>query len=101
MWIALISRSEVGDGQMREVEAGGRRVVVAMQDGMAYAFNAFCPHASARLVEGDLRSTYVICPLHHYRYALSTGRCLKPTDGPWLRVYPVEWRGDVLWAKFG
>jgi nitrite reductase/ring-hydroxylating ferredoxin subunit len=98
MWTPLIRRSEIVEGGMREVEAGGRRLVVALQDGAAYVFNALCPHASAALVEGDLRPTYVICPLHNYRYELATGRCLKPRDGPRLRVYPVEWRGDVLWG---
>ena len=83
---------------MREVEAGGRRLVVALNGGVAHGFDALCPHASAALADGDLRPAYVICPLHHYRYDLVTGHCLKPRDGPRLKVYTVEWRGQVLWG---
>jgi nitrite reductase/ring-hydroxylating ferredoxin subunit len=98
MWQPLINRTELQEGVMRRVEVAGRGVVVVLNEGKPRAFNALCPHASADLSEGDVRPTYVICPLHNYRYELATGRCLKPMDGPRLKVYPVEWRGDVLWG---
>ena len=83
---------------MRRGEVGGRAVVVVLNGGKPYAFNATCPPASAALADGDLRATYVICPLHNYRFDLGNGRCLKPMDGPRLKVYPVEWRGAVFWG---
>lgn len=98
MWHPLIPKTELIEGVMRRVEVDGRALVVVINGGKPYAFNATCPHASAELVDGDLRATYVICPLHNYRFDLGNGRCLKPMDGPRLRIYPVEWRGEVLWG---
>ena len=86
----------VGEMQRRTMQ-GHDFVIARSVDGYT-AFNAACPHASAALVEGDLRSHYVICPLHNYRFALADGRCLKPKDGPRLRLYQVNVRDGQLWV---
>ena len=98
MWFSVAKRGDLTEGVMRRYEVEGRKIVVVLNGGKTVAFNALCPHASAELVEGDLRPTYVICPLHNYRYDLSNGRCLKPPDGPRLKIYSAEWRDDVLWV---
>jgi apoptosis-inducing factor 3 len=98
-WIKVAERREVPEGRMLQVRVGEKPIVVTLYEGKLYAFNAGCPHASANLVEGDLRPAMVICPLHAYRFDLRTGICLKPRDGPRLRVYPAEWRGDAVWVR--
>jgi nitrite reductase/ring-hydroxylating ferredoxin subunit len=84
---------------MLRTHAGNREIIVALVGGDVRAFDAQCPHASADLAAGDLRPGYVICPLHAYRYDLSTGHCLKPRDGPRLRVYDVQVHDDEIWIK--
>lgn len=99
-WRWAARRESVPAVGMMEVEVGGRPLVIARPDGeRLYVFAAHCPHASASLVEGTLRPDYVICPLHAYRFALGSGRCLKPRDGPSLRVFDSEWREDGLWVR--
>ncbi len=98
-WVKVAERSELYEERMLLVRVGEKPLAVALYQGKVYAFNALCPHASASLVEGDLRPGIVICPLHAYRYDLRNGVCLKPRDGPRLRVYPAEFRGDELWLK--
>lgn len=99
MWYPTLPQTQLHEGMMHRLEVGGRAIVVALNQGHPVAFNATCPHASAELDAGDLRPTYVICPLHAYRYDLKTGRCLKPMDGPRLRIYPTEWREGTLWVE--
>lgn len=98
-WSAVLPAAQLPDGAMVEVEVDGRRLVVARIGGALRAFAALCPHASAPLVAGDLRAGYVICPLHAYRFALSNGRCLKPPDGPRLRLYPAMERAGQVWVE--
>ncbi len=98
MWVSVTKRGELIEGVMRPYEVAGKNIVVVLNAGKTVAFNGLCPHASAALVEGDIRPTYVICPLHNYRFDLNTGRCLKPPDGPRLKIYPAEWRDDILWV---
>lgn len=98
-WVKVAERGDVQEGALTAVTIDGRALVLGCARGTLYAFDAACPHASANLAEGDLRPHYVICPLHAYRFDLATGRCLKPPDGPRLRVYPVEVREGAVWVR--
>lgn len=98
-WIRVGRYGGMAEGEMRLLVVAGRQVALALNGGTLHAFHPLCPHASASLMEGDLRPTYVICPLHAYRFDLKTGRCLKPPDGPRLRIYQVEMRGEDLWVE--
>lgn len=98
-WLRAAQGVDLREGEMVEVQVGPRRVVLALVESKLRAFAALCPHASAALVAGELRPTFVICPLHAYRFDLATGRCLKPRDGPRLRLFPVERRGDEVWVQ--
>ncbi len=100
-WVRVAERCALAEGKMIAVEAGGRRLVIALEGGRLRAFNALCPHASASLAEGDLRPGRVICWLHSYRFDLASGVCLSPRDGPRLRVYEAEIRVDEVWVKIG
>lgn len=87
------------EGQARVVDlgdprAGGRQIVLARKDGRLFALDARCPHEGGRLVGGPLfEGRYAICPLHHYRFDVETGR-------PWAdvcaraRTYEVRALGD-------
>ncbi|MGH2544741.1 MAG: Rieske (2Fe-2S) protein [Ardenticatenaceae bacterium] len=98
-WVPVARQEALLEGCMYRVHVGDRPIVLAQIQGQVRAFDARCPHASADLAEGDLRPGYVICPLHAYRYDLRTGRCLKPPDGPRLRVYEVRVQGEIVWVK--
>ncbi len=59
-----------------------------------FAFEEFCPHAKAPLIEGwaDEQNCF-ICPYHRYKFDLETG-FEKTCGGPALRRYPIEIRDD-------
>ncbi len=55
-----------------------------------YAFEAFCPHRGASLLQASIHgSEELICPLHRYRFDLKTGQVLAGFCGD-LTIYPTE-----------
>ena len=53
-----------------------------------YAFDSKCPHRGADLAEGEVSGGLIVCPLHHFKFTLKTGRCLMPKHLR-LRSFPV------------
>jgi nitrite reductase (NADH) small subunit len=54
-----------------------------------YAFDGKCPHRGAPLAEGTISGELIICPLHHFKFNLKTGRCVMPRHLK-LRSFPVR-----------
>lgn len=65
--------SELGEGQMTHVTAGGKEILVANIGGKYYATGDICPHAGAELHEGTLSGKELTCPWHGSRWDLTTG----------------------------
>ena len=65
-------------------------LVVHTKDGAVHAVHNVCSHAYAKLDEGRLRGTRVICPLHGASFDVRTGAVLgAPATVP-LASYPVR-----------
>ena len=55
-----------------------------------HAFQAFCPHRGSSLIQGNINSSgEIICPLHQYRFDLTTGQ-VKSGSCDDLDVFPNE-----------
>ena len=65
--------SEVGEGKMTHVTAGGNEVLIANVGGTYYATNNICTHAGAELHEGELKGKELTCPWHGARWDVSAG----------------------------
>lgn len=76
---------------MRCVEVGNEPVlIVRTRDGGVHALHNICSHAYARMDEGRLRGTRVICPLHGASFDVRTGAVLgAPATVP-LRSFPAR-----------
>ncbi len=69
------------------LEHNGRRYLYI--HGYNHLIQAKCPHAGADLGEADIVQDRIVCPKHHYKFDLSSGRCL--TDDCYrLRTYPLS-----------
>ncbi len=109
-YIAAINVDEIADGEMKQVEVDGHKMLIANVDGAFYASDAYCPHLHANLTKGTLEDTVVVCPLHHSRFDLRDGHVLEWTN--WkgtaksmaefvrhprpLRVYETRVEGDMV-----
>src|SRR5688500_163931 len=99
-WRRAALLTDLQEGRLFPVTVDGHSIVLALIDSKVWAFDSHCPHASADLAFGEIRPHYIICPLPAYRYDLRTGHCLKPRDGPRLRVYDTRIRDNSIWVKW-
>ncbi|MGE0723184.1 MAG: Rieske (2Fe-2S) protein [Alphaproteobacteria bacterium] len=88
--------TDVAPGRPAVVAAGEQDEVAVFQVGEAYyATDRRCPHRHAPLDQGTVEGTVLICPLHHFKFNLETGRCLMPKHIR-VRLHPVTRQGDRL-----
>lgn len=87
----------VPPGEGRTFSAFGEKVAVfRTRAGQIFAVQAECPHRGGPLADGLLGGTTVICPLHSWKFDVSSGAALMGECG--LRTYPVrlDERGQIV-----
>ncbi|HEU5442798.1 MAG TPA: non-heme iron oxygenase ferredoxin subunit [Steroidobacteraceae bacterium] len=85
-----LALAELPQGRMRCITVAGREVLVCHSKEGVFAVDNICTHALARMDEGRLRGTRVICPLHGASFDVRDGRVLgAPATRP-LSSYPVR-----------
>jgi 3-phenylpropionate/trans-cinnamate dioxygenase ferredoxin subunit len=72
---------EVAVGRMRSCKLGEREIVVCHTKDGVFALDNTCTHAMARMSEGHLKGTRIICPLHGATFDVRTGRVLGGPTG--------------------
>jgi nitrite reductase (NADH) small subunit len=88
-------------GEGREYEVEGRLVAVFRDRGGAiFATQAHCPHRMGHLADGLIGGGRVICPMHSYKFDLSTGEAIG-ADCPALIVYSIRINenGEMMLAE--
>jgi nitrite reductase/ring-hydroxylating ferredoxin subunit len=80
---------------MKHVEVDGMEILIANVEGQFYAVNDRCPHLHAKISEGTLKGTTVICPRHLSSFDVTTGRVISGTRSN-LTSYNVKVNGDDL-----
>jgi nitrite reductase/ring-hydroxylating ferredoxin subunit len=68
--------SDIPEGKLRHVTAGGNEVLVANVAGNYYAMGDICNHAGAELHEGELNGKELTCPWHGAKWDVTTGNLL-------------------------
>jgi nitrite reductase/ring-hydroxylating ferredoxin subunit len=87
---AVMALTEIPVGSMRPVTVAGREIVIChTKDGM-YALDNICTHAHARMCEGRLRATRIVCPLHGASFDIRDGKVLGPPAVLSLPTFPVR-----------
>jgi 3-phenylpropionate/trans-cinnamate dioxygenase ferredoxin subunit len=86
------------DQTKKEVEADSRRICIIKFQDKLFAVTALCPHAGGALCDGhtDMLGN-IVCPVHHYRFQLATGRNTSG-EGYHLKTYKVEEREDGVYV---
>ena len=101
-WIDAGRASELAPGEMRRIDASGRRLLLANVGGKFYAADDTCTHEDASLSTGSLQGACVKCPLHGSRFNVCTGEALEEPAEESLRTYPVRVEaGRILVAVAG
>lgn len=109
-YVEVLKVDGLKDGQMKEVKAGGRDVLLAKVGGKFYAAENTCPHMGGKLAQGKLEGTVVTCPLHASQFELKDGSVIRWTNWPGIvvaatklirrpraiKTYPVKIEGNKV-----
>ena len=91
-----IALADVAEGKPHVCMAGEREIVICRTKDGIYALDNICTHAHARLNEGRLRGTRLICPLHGASFDVRDGRVLgAPATRP-LCTHTLRIVGDRI-----
>ena len=96
--ITVCPVAELGEGEMRLVEHGERKIGVFNCEGTLYAIEDRCSHDNGPLAEGefDPAACTVECPRHGSLFDLSTGRPKTlPAFTP-VQTFPIAIEDDTI-----
>ena len=100
-FVRVAALSELPDGSVLGVEAGGRRICLARCDGEVYAFADNCSHRDFPLSAGELDpdDCTITCEWHGARFDVPTGRalCLHATKP--VATYPCRTDDEGVWVE--
>lgn len=93
--IYLFKKSDLNPGQVRKVSAGGCDLAVYNVDGVFYATQDGCTHATASLSEGDIvDGDCIACPVHDGTFHIPSGQPMSFPCEVALRTYKVTEQDD-------
>jgi apoptosis-inducing factor 3 len=91
--------SDIKDGEMKEVEAGGTKVLLARVGDKYHAVGANCPHYGAPLSEGILSGERIVCPWHHACFNVTTGDLEEPPSFDALPHFEVKIKDEKVYVR--
>ncbi len=90
---------ELLDGQMKQVEVGGTKVLLARVDGVYHATGDRCPHYGGPLHEGTLCDGRITCPWHQGTFDVRTGDLLEPPPLAAIPSFAVRVEGGDVFVE--
>lgn len=72
--------SDIVKDSMKGFIVKGKPILVANVNGKFFAVDAICPHMNGYLPSGKLDKNEVVCPVHHARFDVTTGKLVKNVD---------------------
>ena len=90
--------SDVPKKGAKNVNLNGQEITIFHTKDGFIAHSGVCKHNAFKLELCDISGDIVTCPLHGWKYSISTGRGIKPS---WtcLDTYPLEVRDQEIWVQ--
>jgi len=85
-FIRVAATSDLSPGQMKEVAAADKKLLLANIEGAYYAIAKKCPHLGGNLCKGRLEGVAVRCPLHGARFDVRTGKAVQDAKLLFLKM---------------
>jgi nitrite reductase/ring-hydroxylating ferredoxin subunit len=76
-FVRVMNLADLREGRMKSCVIGEREIVVCNVKGQIYALDNVCTHALARMSEGRLKGTKLICPMHGAAFDIRSGAVLS------------------------
>jgi len=90
--------SDVPENGALNVNIDGVEITIFHTPDRFIARSGVCKHNGFKLELCEINGDAITCPLHGWKYRISTGKGIKPS---WtvLETYPVVMRADQLWVQ--
>ncbi len=97
-FIAISPINAIREGRGNAFFVGEHEVAVFIVDGMYHAVENLCPHQHVPLLaEGSLEHGIVTCPMHGWRFDVTSG-CAVAASGT-LTVYETHVEDGMLYVR--
>ena len=100
-WADVLGEGELGEGQMRGVQAQGVPVLLARFSGQVYAIGATCTHLGCPLNEGQLLGDTVVCGCHGSGFRVTDGQVVQGPATISAPRFQVRTQGGRIAVKRG
>lgn len=97
-YVAVCKVGDVVEGRGHSVFVAGIPLAVFNDRGQFSVLVGRCPHANGPLGRGWIEEGEAVCPLHRWRFKLSSGRCTT-VRGMSVHRFPCEVRDGEVWAE--
>ena len=97
--VAVCQVSDLQVGEMQQVSAFDREILLARTEGGFSAIAAHCSHYGAPLVKGVMQGDRIVCPWHNACFEAATGKQLEPPGRDNLAQYTVQVDGDTVYIE--
>jgi len=97
-WQRVCRLDEVAPGELREVSAGGVRMLFVRGRGGVAAIPPSCPHMENPLCEGFFDGEILTCPKHLWQWTIPDGEPMGEAERALLR-YETETRDGEVWVN--
>src|SRR5512143_2897184 len=94
--IDIVKVDELQDGEMKEIEVAGLKILLTRLDGKFYAIGGECSHYGGPLAEGVLSGEEVTCPWHQARFLVKSGDLLNPPALDAMARFEIRVEGDKV-----
>ena len=92
-WVAVARLADLADRGRTLVRVADAEIALFQVDAQVFAIQNRCPHRGGPLIRGFVEGAAIRCPMHGWRYDLSTGESDRPARAT---VYPVRIDGDEI-----
>jgi cell fate regulator YaaT (PSP1 superfamily)/nitrite reductase/ring-hydroxylating ferredoxin subunit len=100
-WMSLGSLAELPPGAAKVYEIGGTvKLALFNVDGVVHALTNECSHQDGPLGEGRFEGFSVTCPLHQWKFDVTTGHCLS-VSGASVRKWEAATVRDEICVRIG
>lgn len=96
---AVAGEHELSPGQMKKIQAGGKRLLLCNAEGDYYAVDEMCSHEDYSLSLGCIQGRKIKCSLHGSYFDLASGEALVEPAAEPIRTYPVKLGEGRIWVN--
>lgn len=82
-WTQIGKDPHLQEGEMVQIEASGRKILLAKVQGKYFAVQSFCSHMGGDLSKGNLQGYIVSCPRNISKFDLRDGKVVV-----WMSRFP-------------